>query len=183
MPKYTRKLLKHIFILLFILAAAIANWFLPRTSWLGDTPVYRFIWLGIFFILLDLVFELIQRSMKQMQLMGDMMSFGRDLKKLEKGFQVIPKARLPNGAIADYVVVGPSGIWLVTVKDEEGKISFNGDELVQDNVVLKSVITQSLQKSYTLSELLKNKLNRDFKVAAVIAFMSPRIDLNDMSNM
>ena len=183
MSKYTGKIFNYIFLLFFLLAAAIANWFWPLTLWLGDTPVYRFIWLGIFFILLDIVFEIFQRSMKQVQLIGDMMGFGRDLKKLEKGFQVLSKAKLPNSAVADYVVVGPSGVWLVTAKDKGGKVSFNGDELVQDDTVLKGIITQSLQKSYTLSQLLKSKLNRDFKVAAVVAFMSSKIDLGDMPNM
>ena len=183
MSKYTGKLFRHAVVLFFILVAAIVNWFFPLTLWLGDTPTYRFIWLGIFFILLDIVFEVIQRSMAQLQLIGDMMGFGRDLKKLEKGFQVLSKPKLPNNAIADYVVVGPSGVWLITTKDMAGKVSFNGDELVQDNAVLKGIITQSLQKSYTLSELLKSKLSRDFKVAAVVVFISPKIDLGDMPNM
>ena len=183
MSKYTGKIFNYIFLLIFLLGITIANWFWPLTLWLGDTPVYRFIWLGIFFVLIDIAFEVIQRSMGQLQLIGDMMGFGRDLKKLEKGFQVLSKTKLPNSAVADYVVVGPSGVWLITVKDKSGKVSFNGDELVQDSAILKGIITQSLQKSYTLSELLKSKLSRDFKVAAVIVFMSPKINLGDMPNM
>ena len=121
--------------------------------------------------------------MGQMQLIGDMMGFGRDLKKLEKGFQVLSKPKLSNNAVADYAVVGSSGVWLITVKDNGGKVNFNGDELVQDGIVLRGLLTQSLEKSYTLSQLLKSKLNRDFKVAAVMAFMSSKIDLGDMPDM
>ena len=79
--------------------------------------------------------------------------------------------------------MGSSGVWLITVKDNGGKVNFNGDELVQDGIVLRGLLTQSLEKSYTLSQLLKSKLNRDFKVAAVMAFMSSKIDLGDMPDM
>ena len=183
MPQYTRKFFGHILTLFVLFVLAIANWFFPLTFWLGDTPIYRFVWLGIFFIFLDIAFEIIQLSKKQVQLMGDMMSFGRNIKKLEKGFQVLSKPKLPNNAVADYVIAGPSGVWLITAKDKEGKVVFNGDDLVQNNVILRGIITQSLEKSYILSELLKSKLNRDFKIAAVITFISPKVDLADTPNM
>lgn len=183
MFKYAKKLFGHVLMIFFVFAAAVANWFLPLTLWLGDTPIYRFLWLGIFFVLLDVVFEIIHGSMKQMRLIADAMGFGRDLKKLGKGFSVLPGVKLPNNAVADYMVVGSSGVWLVTVRDGNGKVGFNGDDLVQGQTVLKGSITQPLEKAFTLAELLKGKLNRDFKVAAVVAFIGSGADITDVPNM
>jgi hypothetical protein len=183
MYKYTQKLFGHIIFFLFLMTIAIVNWLWPLTLWLGDTPLYRFIWLGIFFILLDIAFEIGHLSFKQIELMGDVMKFGRDLRKLSKGFQVLSNIVLPNNTKADYIVAGPSGIWLITVKDKEGKITFNGDELAQDEIVLKGLLTESLAKSYALGELLKKKLNRDIKVASVVSFSSFKADLGDTPNI
>ncbi|MBI2064782.1 MAG: NERD domain-containing protein [Candidatus Yanofskybacteria bacterium] len=183
MSKYTSKIFGHVFLIILLVIAGVANWFFPLVSWFGDTPLYRFIWLGIFFVIVDIIFEVIQRSMVQVQLVADMLSFGSDLNRLEKGFRVLSKPKLPNNAVVDYAIVGPSGTWLIVAKDRDGRVSFDGDELVQDGVILKGIITQSLQKSYALSELLRSKMGRDFKVASVVVFMSPKIDLGDMPSM
>lgn len=180
MSKYTKNLIGNLFGMIILISVALVNWLAPLYKWFGDTPVIRFVWLGLFFIILDIFLELIFKSLKDLRLMAETMGFGKDIRKISAGSYVVSKFVLPNHAKTDYIAVGSSGVWLVTVKDDGGKIMFNGDELLQDGVVLGGLITQSLEKAYSLTGFLKEKLGRDIKVAPVIAFSSLQADLSEM---
>jgi hypothetical protein len=174
---YTTKLFKNIIFILVLGAAAFLNWQFPFYNWFGDTPIVRFVWLGLFFIILDGIIEIILGSFKQLRLMGEAISFSNDLKKIANGFKVTFKVKLPNNLRADAVVIGSSGVWLIMIKDNKGQVSFNGDELIQDETILKGLLTHTLEKAYSLAGLLKQGLNRDFVVTPIIAFSSPGLDL------
>lgn len=180
MSKYTRELFGYFSGLIFVAVIIFINWYLPIYLWLDDTALYRFIWLGIFFILIDFLFELITRIMKAISMMAENIGFSKDIRKLSDGFHLASKVSLPNNSKADYVAVGSSGVWLVNVKDGEGAISFNGEDLVQKGQVLKGLLTKSLERSYALADLLKKKLNHNFIVTPVIAFSSPKANLNSL---
>ena len=180
MTIYLKKLISQTVIFIVIIAIALANWQWPLYSWLGDTTVYRFVWLAIFFVLLDVVIEVILSSVKELRLMGGAMGFSRDIHKLSGAFHLLTKVSLPNNLKADFVAVGSSGVWLVDVKDGDGVIIFNGDDLAQNGVVLKGLLPKVLEKSYALAEFLKTKLNRDLRVAPVIAFSSPQANTDSV---
>ena len=120
------------------------------------------------------------KSGKEFRLVGESMSFGRDLKKISDSFYLLKDFILPNGHKIDFIIIGSSGVWIITVKDDRGRITFNGDDLLQDDVVLKGILTQSLERSYALAGLLKQKLNKDFTVTPVIVFSSPNTQLIDI---
>lgn len=181
MFQYIQKLFTYSIYLLLVLAVAFANWQWPLYLRFGDTPTFRFIWLGIFFVLADALIELISSSFRQVRLMGEAMGFARDIKKISNSFHVVPGVALLNNLKADYVIVGSSGVWLVTVKDDKGKVEFNGEYLVQDGVVLKELMTKALESSYSLAGVLKKKLGRDITVTPVIAFSSPYANLDGES--
>lgn len=180
MPKFAQKISLQLFYFIFIILVAFINWWQPVYMWLGDTPVYRFIWLGIFFILLDLFIDNIMQTIRDMRLMGEMLSLGRDIKKISGDFRVSTKLVLPNNVKADYVVVGSSGVWLIDVRGDEGKVSFNGDNIVQGDLVLGGLLTKSLEKAYSLSAFLKENLKKDFTVTPVVAFSSSKIHFESM---
>lgn len=166
--------------LMILVVLAFLNWSKPLYMWFGDTPITRFIWLGLFFIILDIAFEIIASSINYMRLMTETMGFAKGMKKISKGFHVVSKFVLPNNLKADYVVVGSSGVWIVSVQDNHGKIMFSGDELIQDGIGMGGLITKSLERAYALSGFIKEKLGRDVKVAPVIAFSSAWADLSEM---
>lgn len=171
-------------VIILIAVAAAINWFWPFFFWIGgDTPVYRFIWLGIFFVLLDILFETFSRAITEASLVAETLGFSRELHKIAEGFYVISKVSLPNGLKADHVVVGSSGVWLLAVKDDDGKITFDGDEIVQNGVIIRKLLPKTLEKSYFLAEFLKANLNRDFKVSPVLVFSSPKADLSAVPKM
>lgn len=180
MSKYVKNLISHLVIVTVLILAAFINWIKPLYVWFGDSPITRFIWLGLFFIILDIVFEVISRSTKEMRLVSETMGFGKDIRKISEGFHVVSKLILPSNLKADYMIVGSSGVWFITVKDGWGKIMFNGDELTQNGIVLSGAVTRALETGYSLAGYLKEKLGRDIKVAPVIAFSSLRADLGEM---
>lgn len=177
MSRYAQKISQYAFYSLFVLVVAFANWQWPIYLWFGDTVIARFVWLGVFFLTLDILIECILQLMYQMHLMGESIVFGRDIKKIDGNFHVVQGFLLPNKLVADYVVIGSSGVWLVTVKDDKGKVEFNGEYLVQDGLILKDLMTKVLERAYSLTGFLKLKLNQDIKVAPVVAFSSLKADI------
>lgn len=180
MSKYAKNLAGNLVVMIILISAVSINWLKPLYLWFGDKPLIRFIWLGLFFIILDIFLEVISKSVKDIRLMTEMMGFAKDIRKISAGSHVVSKFILPNRAKTDFIAVGSSGVWLITVKDNDGKLIFNGDELLQDGVVQAGLITKSLEKAYALSSFLKEKLGRDIKVAPVIAFSSPQADLSEV---
>lgn len=184
MFKYVKKLFYEILGLLIIISIALANWRWPLYDWLDDKVMYRFIWLGIFFILLDIFIEIIISSLKELNLIVESVNFSKDIHKLSKEFYLISKVSLPNSLLADYIAIGSSGIWLIEVKDNGGKIEFNGDDIIQGGTVLKGLTTKVLEKSYTLADFVKKNIkNGDVKVAPVIAFTSSKVNLDSVPKM
>lgn len=177
MTKYFGQLFSKALLLFIICGLALANWRWPLYLWLGDKPIYRFFWLGLFFIFLDMVIEVLLSLFKEFQLMTETVSFSKDLHKISDGFYILTNVALSNDLKADFVVVGSSGIWIINVKNDSGKVDFNGDDLVQEGVILKRLLTQVLEKSYYLADILNKKLGRSVKVAPVLVFSSPRADL------
>ncbi len=180
MAGYFKKLFWYFIGMAAVVGAALANWLWPFYDLTGYTTLTRFIWLGIFFIILDVLIEIILSTGHAIQLMTDNLNFSIDIHKLSEGFQLASKVSLSNNVKADYIAIGSSGVWLVNIKDSGGMISFNGEELVQNEKVLKGLITGSLEKSYSLAQFLKKNLSRDFIVTPVIAFSSLKADLNSV---
>src|SRR3989338_477034 len=179
MTKYFGKLFSKTFSVFIIGGLALANWKWPLYLWLGDTTIYRFIWLGLFFIFLDVVIEIVLSLFREFRLITETVSFSKDLHKVSNSFYILNNISLPNDLRADFVVIGSSGVWIVEVKDDKGKVDFNGDDLVQDDVVLKGLLTQVLEKSYSLADVLK-KFEHNIKVAPVLAFSSLGVDVTSL---
>ena len=178
MTKYLQNLFSFIILFLAVCLAIFANWQWPLYEYFGDTSFYRFVWLGIFFVLLDLILEIISKAIKQLNLMAEIMGFAGDIKKMSGEFHAVQKVALSNNSKADYVVVGSSGVWLLTLQGDGGNITFNGDDILQNDRVLKGLLTSSLQKAYSLIAALKDKLNREFKVSPVIVFLTSVANLD-----
>ena len=180
MINLAQKLFSYLFLFILVAVAAFVNWWQPIYLWLGDTPIYRFIWLGIFFVLIDIAIEIIVRATKQLGVIGEMMSIGKDIRKISGGFRVVSKVSLSNNLKADYAVIGSSGIWLLNVRDNGGKITFNGDDIVQNERILKGLLSEALEKSYALANFIKDKIGRDFIITPVITFSGLKADFVEM---
>jgi len=175
-----KKFFRELLWLAMLGAFFYGNWRWPLYDFLGDSPLIRFVWLGIFFLLLNFSIDIFERLIKDFRLIGGDIGLDRNLKKLPREFAVLKRIKLSYGISLDYVVVGPSVIWIFIVEDQEGKVVFDGDELSQDGKILKGLITRALEKLYTLREFLKNHLKRDFGVAPLVIFSNPRADIESV---
>ena len=175
-----RKILAYLIIFLVIILAALANWRWPLYNFLGDKLLVRFVWLGIFFVLLDISFEIFGSILKELFMVREAMSFAKNLKKISKGFRTVAQVSLANNRKADFVIVGSSGIWLLEVKLGDGKLEFNGDDIIQDGATLKGLIGQLLEKSYSLNNNLNKRFGRDFSVTPVIVFSNHKINTDSI---
>lgn len=182
MTTYIKKTFKSLAGLVCVVVLAIINYFWPLYILFEDTILFRLIWFAIFFLLLEIAMEIIERSIKNLKLAAELMNFSSNLKKVSEGFEVFSKVPLSNNMTADYVVVGSSGIWQITVREGPGKVEFNGEDIVHATRVLKGSITSSIEKSYSLAALLKKELNRDFLVASVIAFSNKWIVMDSITD-
>lgn len=183
MTKYFRNLFSKAALLLIVGGSAFVNWRWPLYLWLGDTVVYRFIWLGLFFVFLDLFIEIILGLFREYRLTVEAVGFSKNIHKVSSSFYLLTKVPLFHDLKADFVVVGSSGVWIINVKDGDGSVDFNGDDLVQNGVILKGLLTQILEKSYYLADILNKKLGHNVKVAPILAFSSPRADLTKVPNI
>lgn len=175
---HTKKLLSSGLYLLLIILIALANWRWPFYLWLSDWALYRFLWLAIFFVLLDIFIEIILNCTKELMLIGENMAISREIHKLGNDFKLLSKVSLTNNLKSDFIVIGSSGVWLLNIKDDDGTVVFNGDDLVQNGEVLKGLMIKVLEKSFSFAEMIKKNINKDIRVAPVVVFSSPKIKLD-----
>lgn len=94
-----------------------------------------------------------------------------ELKKLPPEYTFIRDIVTSNQGNIDYVVVGPTGIWALEVKNHKGHISFNEPTLLRNNQPLeKNFLSQAYAEAMQLHDMLKVKLGVDLPVHPVIVF-------------
>ena len=99
-----------------------------------------------------------------------------ELTKLDDRFFVFQGLRLP-GRIddIDYVVYGPTGIFVIEVKSHKGIISFNGNELLRNGYKIegKDFIKQTMGEAFKLHNFLFLTSNKDLFVSPILCFSDP----------
>jgi len=71
----------------------------------------------------------------------------------------------------DFVVVGPTGVFTLEVKNHKGKIDFDGNQLTRDGKSFeKDFLKQAMAEALTLHDLISDKLALNVFVKPVIVF-------------
>ncbi len=101
------------------------------------------------------------------------------LTQLPDDYQVLPDIQKPQGGNIDFVVVGPTGIFALEVKNYKGsaKIGFNGKSLTfSGKPLLKDPLGQTISNAITLSKFLKTELKQPYlSVMPVLVFAGHQI--------
>ena len=84
-----------------------------------------------------------------------------ELRKLPLEFKIISNIELGNGGNIDKVVLGPSGVWSLEVKNWNGKID-------DKNPYLSKALTQAKGSAVRLSEFINEKLSEKIYVQPVL---------------
>lgn len=95
----------------------------------------------------------------------------RELQNLESSYICITKGLDTSHGNIDKIVIGPTGIWTLEVKNHKGNITFDGRSLLRDGRPLeKNFLGQAYAESKTIQEFIKLKLNLDIPVQPVVVF-------------
>lgn len=97
---------------------------------------------------------------------------GDELKKLDANYTVFQDVHVPGKKEnIDFVVVGPTGIFAVEVKNHHGKVGFNGDELtLNDKSLEKDFLRQTMREATSLHNYLISSGVASAFVTPIIVF-------------
>lgn len=98
----------------------------------------------------------------------------QELAKLSNDYSVFADVYIgTNKGNIDFVVVGPSGIYIVEVKSHKGSIDFNGFDLTRNGRRFeKNIINQVHGQTFALRNYLKEKTGKDLYINSVLVFSS-----------
>ena len=98
---------------------------------------------------------------------------GSELEKvLGDEYTVFPDVKINEFANIDFVVIGPTGVFVLEVKNDKGKIDFDGDNLTNNGVPFeKNILNQAMQdEALLLGDLFKSRFSKEIFVTPVIVF-------------
>ena len=97
---------------------------------------------------------------------------GDELKKLDANYTVFQDVHVPGKKEnIDFVVVGPTGIFAIEVKNHHGKVGFNGDELtLNDKSLEKDFLRQTMREATSLHDYLVSSGVTNAFVTPIIVF-------------
>lgn len=100
----------------------------------------------------------------------------KSLSNLPTEFTVIGDYYTGHGNI-DFIVVGPTGVFVIEVKASKGLVSFQqGRLLLNDKLPEKDYLAQTEAEQRWLAQLLFEGLNKRYPVIGILEFPYARID-------
>ncbi len=101
----------------------------------------------------------------------------KELMKLSDDYYIYEDLKLLNingykGNI-DFVVIGPTGVFAIEVKNMRGNITFENNQLLKDQrpiSIKKNFISQTIAEALQVREYLKKQINKDYFVFPVLVF-------------
>ncbi len=153
-------------------------YFLPKLIFLSGSIFGLLFILLLFKVFTNLFPDLIKIFRKK----GDNYHNGRqgeneiveELNKLPDGYNILRNIKFENGPDNDIVVVGPTGIFTLEVKDYDyAVVGFNNNKLTFNNKEdIKNILNQALTEAMNLQKCLL-KENLQIFVNPIIVFSSP----------
>jgi hypothetical protein len=100
---------------------------------------------------------------------------GLELLELSDNFAVYQDVKVSGyGGNIDFVVEGPTGIFVVEVKGHKGKIEFDGHTLCKDGKALEhDFLKQACAEAFKLHEFIQTKTSEYVYINPIIVFSSP----------
>jgi hypothetical protein len=105
----------------------------------------------------------------------------KELENLPKNFTVFQGLKIgKHKGDIDFVVLGPTGIFLLEVKSHKGEIGFNGLDLTLNGKSFngKSPLRQVHGETWALKKYLALHTKKDFFIHSVLVFSNPRAEVH-----
>lgn len=171
---------KHAFVLLVLsfLLLTIYLFFLPNHKKIGLTFFAVIFFLCL--IVLRIANQMLDKSYNFRSGIKGESSIFFILSQLPNEYVIFQDVTIPGKKDnIDFVIVGPTGIFTVEVKNHSGNISFNGNKLTRDKFPLdQDFLTQAMFEALGLHNYLKIKLEQDIFVQPVLVFSNQHVMLN-----
>lgn len=95
--------------------------------------------------------------------------------KLPPGYTFVRNIETENQGNFDYVILGPTGIWMVEVKSHKGYVTFNGDTLLRYGQPFeKDFLKQTYRESKVLEKMIQEQLHMSIPVQPILVFSNPQ---------
>lgn len=98
-----------------------------------------------------------------------------ELSKLPNEYLIFQDVKIPGQWWnIDFVVLGPTGIFMVEVKSHRGKITFDGTRLLKygSRLIEKNFLSQAMRQALQLNQILEKEIGKNIFVHPVVVFSS-----------
>lgn len=173
----TKNIVKILLWLIGLFGLSILYTQFPFYKLFPQFPILQWIWIygGFFMIAIAFVFLVHENNwLKGQRGEDDVFDI---LKRLPKEFSPLEDLRLSDRGNIDEVVVGPTGIWAIEVKNVRGNITYNGERLFNGGYPLNA-LNQALAEAYAVRDKLNDVLKKEYSysVQPVVVFLNPDND-------
>lgn len=173
-----QEIAKHAFYALGILGVIGGVVSLPLYEVLGGTGAALAIHVVVIGLLLRLLWNTAKTIQVRVQGAGGELGVKMVLRGLDDRFRVLGSVVIGNKGDMDFVVVGPTGVWVIEVKSHKGRIRIENSRLLRDNRPFeKDFIRQAWGATYALKDALKKRIAKPLHIQPVVVFSSPQAKL------
>lgn len=182
-----REIAKHIIYVICLVILIGGSFVLPLYAVLGGTGAALAIHLVVVAVLLKFLWSTIKTIQVRMQGAGGELGVRLTLRGLDDRFRVLGSVVIGNKGDMDFVVVGPTGVWVIEVKSHKGRIRVEDGRLLRDNRPFdKDFLRQVWGATYALKDALKRRFPKQLHIQPVVVFSSPYaklgVELNKADN-
>lgn len=157
-----------------IIAIIGASFALPLYSLLGGTGAALAIHLVVVVVLVKFLWSTIKDIQVRVQGAGGELGVKMTLRGLDDRFRILGSVVIGNKGDMDFIVVGPTGVWVIEVKSHKGRIRIENNRLLRDNRPFdKNFIRQVWGATYALKDELKKRISMNMHIQPVVVFSSP----------
>lgn len=164
-------------VLLILIAVVFFLLFLANKSLGNDFLLLRYMAFAVLAFFAIFAWKYITKFSYEQGLKGED-EVSKVLKKLPVEYHLIYDFQDKNIGNTDIVVIGPTGIWTIEVKNlKKNVISINNDQLFGDVHSLEKERIQAYHEAQNLQEYLKSK-ELFFPVNPILVFANPKTQIN-----
>lgn len=169
-----KEIAKNIVKIAGIIGLVILSFMLPLYAVLGGGGAAVAIHAIVIGILLVWAWKKIKDAQVRMQGAGGELGVRMTLRGLDDRFRVLGSVVIGKKGDIDFVVVGPTGVWVVEVKSHKGRIRAEGSILLRDGKPFdKNFIRQVWGATYALKDALKDRFPGKVFIQPIVVFSSP----------
>lgn len=169
-----KEIIKNIAYAGLIVLLIVASIVWPLYGLLGGTGAALAIHAVVIAVLIKFLLGVFSRIKVRMQGAGGELGVKLTLKGLDDRFRVLGSVVIGNKGDIDFVVIGPTGVWVIEVKSHKGRIRIENGRLLRDGKQFdKNFIRQVWGATYALKDELRGRFPKTLHMQPLVVFSSP----------